>query len=302
VDPPQQTTRRDFLRTVQTGILAAPFVPALASASPSDSENSGEWKIGCFTRPWAEYDYRVALDAIADAGFAHVGLMTAKTKNGLVISLESTIEEVLQVRAEVSQRDLNTPCVYAGNFPLTTIENAIVGLHKLVDYCAVVGSATLLLAGAGNPNLQARYYKAIAESADYAAEQRVAIALKPHGGETSTGMQCRQRIQVVGHKNCRLWYDPGNIYYYSDGKLNPVAEVAALDGMVTGVCVKDYMPPKNVMVTPGDGLVDFPALIERLIRGGFTRGPLLIETLTPGDRPALLKEAKRARRFIEHSV
>ena len=31
------------------------------------------YRIGCYTRPWDKYDYRVALDAIAEAGFKYVG-------------------------------------------------------------------------------------------------------------------------------------------------------------------------------------------------------------------------------------
>ena len=38
------------------------------------------YMIGCYTRPWAQYDYRVALDAIAEAGYKYVGLMTTKAK------------------------------------------------------------------------------------------------------------------------------------------------------------------------------------------------------------------------------
>ncbi len=34
--------------------------------------------IACYTRPWAKYEYRVALDAIAEAGYKYVGLMTTK--------------------------------------------------------------------------------------------------------------------------------------------------------------------------------------------------------------------------------
>jgi sugar phosphate isomerase/epimerase len=46
-------------------------------------------------------------------------------------------------------------------------------------------------------------------------------------------------------------------------------------------------------------MVDFPAVMARLKQGGFTRGPLVVECLTPGDLEHTLAEAKKARQFLE---
>jgi sugar phosphate isomerase/epimerase len=56
------------------------------------------------------------------------------------------------------------------------------------------------------------------------------------------------------------------------------------------------------MVTPGTGQVNFPAVLARLKKGGFATGPLVVETLAPGNLPALLQEAKKARKFLEDLV
>ena len=72
-----------------------------------------------------------------------------------------------------------------------------------------------------------------------------------------------------------------------------------MDGLVVGMCIKDYKNPKNVAVTPGTGLVDFPAVMERLKQGGFTSGPLIVECLEPGDLEHTLAEAKKTRKFLE---
>ena len=118
----------------------------------------------------------------------------------------------------------------------------------------------------------------------------------------ATGRQLRQAIEKVHHKNFTIWYDAGNILFYSDGKVNPVEDVAAVDGLVTGWCIKDYRHPRQVDINPGSGQVDFPAILARLKQGGFAGGPLLIETLTPGTLPQLLAEAKKAHQFIEALV
>ena len=86
-------SRRDFLdKTLKLG-AAGLAVSSAATSIESTLAEAGDprWQIGCYTRPWAKYDYRVALDAIAEAGFKYAGLMTAK--NGLVISADTSIDQ-----------------------------------------------------------------------------------------------------------------------------------------------------------------------------------------------------------------
>ena len=90
-----------------------------------------------------------------------------------------------------------------------------------------------------------------------------------------------------------------NIFYYSDGKLSPIDDAATVDGLVVGMCIKDYKHPKNVDVTPGTGQVDFPAVLARLKKGGFTQGPLMIECLDPGDVKQTITQARKTRFFLE---
>ncbi|RJP32297.1 MAG: sugar phosphate isomerase/epimerase [Candidatus Omnitrophota bacterium] len=291
--------RREFLKqTMNTG-LAVLFSQRAISAS-SEKET---WQIGCFTRPWDRHDYRVALDAIAEAGFKYAGLMTCNSKTRLVISIETTAEDAHQIGAEVKQRGLKVPSVYGGGIPVQQSQQAgIDGLRTLIDHCAVVESQTLMMGGIESREYYESYYKAIAECCDYAESKKVGIILKPHGGLNADGPQCRKSIEKVGHRNFTLWYDPGNIYYYSDGALNPVDDAMTVDGLVSGMCIKDYLAPKNVNVTPGSGLVNFPAVFSRLQDGGFTRGPLVIETLAGGDLQETLAQAKQARQFVESLI
>jgi sugar phosphate isomerase/epimerase len=296
----QQLSRRKFLGgTLKLGAagLGACCIAAPAVTRPG---TGGPWQIGCYTRPWADYDYRVAFDAIVEAGFKYVGLMTTKSKTGLMISVSTTLEEAERVGEEVKKRGLTVPSVYGGDIPVAkSLEVGIKGLRKLIDNCAACGAKNLLMGGTGNEKLYKAYYKTIAECCDYAAEKGVGISIKPHGGLNATGPQCRKTVEMVGHRNFRIWYDPGNILYYSNGELDPVADAATVDGLVVGMCVKDYRHPKNVMVTPGTGQVDFPAVLARLKKGGFRRGPLVIECLGRGDLEQTLTEARKARRFLE---
>jgi len=298
-----QLSRRQFLgRTVKLGTagLAASAAATLPTSAAAGPTNDSPWQIGCYTRPWDQYDYRVALDAIAEAGFKYAGLMTTRSKTRLVISVSTTLEEAQQVGEEVKKRGLMVASVYGGDIPVAkSLDAGIEGLKKLIDNCAACGTRNLLMGGTGNEKLYEAYYKAIAECCDYAAEKCIGISIKPHGGLNATGPRCRKVVEMVGHKNFRIWYDPGNILYYSNGELDPVTDAATVDGLVVGMCVKDYKHPRNVSVTPGTGKVDFSAVFARLKKGGFTRGPLIVECLERGNLKQTLAEAKQARKFLE---
>ncbi len=293
---PDTITRREF---VQAGVLGGLGIVLRPSACLG-AESSG-FKLGCYTRPWDQFDFRVALDGIAEAGFKYAGLMTAKGKSGVVVNVESTPEEVGAIAGEVKKRGLQTLSIYGGDFPVAkSVETGIAGLKKLIEHCGLCGCPNLMLGGTGDEKLFPAYYKVVAECCDYAAERKVGLSIKPHGGKNATGPECRKIIEQVGHKNFRLWYDPGNIFYYSDGKLDPVDDCPAVDGLVVGMSVKDFKPPKEVLVTPGTGLVNFGAVIARLKKGGFRSGPLIVECLNRAEDPTKITvEAKKARQFLQ---
>ena len=287
---PQDRTklsRRHFVAGMVAAASAAVAAPALAS------EPLG-WQIGCYTRPWAAHDYRVAFDGIAAAGFEYVGLMTAKSKNNLVISVTTTPEEAAAVGAEAKRRGLKVISLWGGEFPT----DSTAGLKRLIDNSAACGCPHLMLGGTSG-KLQAAYYKIVADCCDYAMAKGVGLSIKPHGGSNASGAQCRKIIDRLGRKNFRIWYDPGNVFFYSDGKLNPVDDAATVDGVVIGMSVKDFRPPKDVELTPGTGRVDFAKVLSRLKQGGFTRGPLVVECLSPGDVAHLNAEARKAREFLQ---
>ena len=289
----QQITRRHFIEKV---MIATAGVTIISSGAKSP-----RWQIGCYTRPWAEHDFRVAFDGIAEAGFRYVGLMTSKS--GTVITKDTTPEQALNVAEEAKSRGLQIASLYGGNFDVRkSVDEGILGLKRLVDSTSICGCSNLLLAGIADQKLVDNYYKVVSECCDYAASKGVGISVKPHGPLNSTGRECRPLIEKVGHRNFRLWYDPGNIYYYSDGKLNPVDDAAEVDGLVVGMSVKDFLMPKNVDVTPGTGMVDFPAVMKQLRKGGFRRGPLIVECLSKGDLSFINSQARKARLFLEGLV
>jgi sugar phosphate isomerase/epimerase len=293
--------RREFLdRAIQVGaaVLAA---PVLARAN-AEAVTDVRYPIGCYTRPWAKYDYRVAFDDIAAAGFKNVGLMSTNNVARQVLHVKLTDDEAAQIGHEARSRGLEIPSAWSGDFGVArSIEAGMTGLRHLIDVAAIASVKNLLLGGIGNQKLYERYYKVVAECCDYAAQKSVGLTIKPHGGLNGTGRELRKCVELVGRNNFRIWYDAGNIYYYSDGKISPLEDAPSVAGLVSGWCIKDFTdkPTKSVDLTPGTGNVDFAAVFAELKKGGFAGGPLVIETLTPGDRPQLKEQAAKARKLLE---
>jgi sugar phosphate isomerase/epimerase len=295
-------TRRAFLvGTTKLGMagLAASSFPSLFGAEAGSTASKTGWQIGCYTRVFDQFEYPVALDAIAEAGFKYVGLMSTKAKPSILIRTTTPVEEVQAIHEQARKRGLKVLSVY-GEAPATdSLDAGIRGLKQLIDDAAICECPNLMLAGTTDEKLYQLYYKTVRECCDYAAVKGIGISIKPHGGQNATGPQCRKAIDLVGKKNFRLWYDPGNVFYYSDGKLDPVEDAATVDGLVVGMSVKDFLPPKEVLVNIGEGRVNFPKVLARLKQGGFTHGPLIVECLARGTLESVKAEAKKARLFLE---
>ena len=294
-------SRRSFLAATAklgaAGLAASTLGPLFAANTGATRQPA--WQIGCYTRVFDQFDYPVALDAMAEAGFKYVGLMTTNIKQWVMIKTTTPIEEVQAMSDAARKRGLKVLSVY-GDFSVTdSLEAGIRGLKQLIDDSAICSCPNLMLGGTTDEKLYQLYYKTITECCDYAAAKGVGLSIKPHGGQNATGAQCRKAIDLVGKKNFRLWYDPGNAFYYSDGKLDPVTDAATVDDLVVGMSVKDFLPPKEVLVNIGEGKVDFPGVFARLKQGGFTHGPLIVECLARGPLESVKAAATKARGFLE---
>lgn len=285
-------TRRNFVVKVMAATGSLAIIP---------TKKSSPWQLGAYTRPWAQFDYRVAFDSIAEAGFKYLGLMS--DKSGSIITVKTTPDRTALIAEEAKSRGLGILSLHGGNFDARkSVDEGIKGLMSLIDSSAICNCPNLLLLGAEAPELAETYYKVVAECCDYAADKGIMMSVKPHGPLNNTGRECRPLIERIGHKNFKLWYDPGNIYYYSDGRIDPVDDSGEVDGIVCGMSVKDFLMPKNVDVTPGTGMVNFAGVMDRLRKGGFRKGPLIVECLSKGDLAFINSEALKARTFLEKLI
>src|ERR1039457_786803 len=128
-------SRRSFLAaTAKLGAagLAASTVKSLIAADTGAARKPA-WQIGCYTRVFDQFNYPVALDAMAEAGFKYVGLMTTNIKQWVMIKTTTTTEEVQAMNAAARKRGLKVLSVY-GDFSVTdSLEAGIRGLKQLID-------------------------------------------------------------------------------------------------------------------------------------------------------------------------
>src|SRR4029079_8715990 len=120
----------------------------------------------------------------------------------------------------------------------------------------------MLTFGVDKPAQYENFYRLMADAAPQAEKRGLRLVLKPHGGGSGASEEILRCMEKVAHPNFKVWYDAGNIIYYT-GK-DPMAELEPVVQYVTGFCAKDCPGPTGeVMSQFGTGKVDFEAVFTR---------------------------------------
>ena len=252
-------------------------------------------QLGCMNRPWTQFSLDDALAGIAAAGFEYFGFLAQQRK--MPIAADTPPDEVDAVVAQVRRHGLE-PRFVPSSVPMDLPEDEAVGrVKRLVDNAQRAGAPILLEMGARAEHA-AKYIAVMRRAAPYAAQQGVTIALKPHGGLSTTGDDCLRAVQAVHHPAFRLCFDPGNLLHYAGQR--PEAELPKLAPYVVAMCIKDQTGGLRgpVNVTPGDGQVDFPAVFKILADHSFEGKPAIVETLAGATLAEVSHEAKRAYTYL----
>jgi sugar phosphate isomerase/epimerase len=284
--------RRDF---IQQAILGA---AATSNLSSQNALAKGvKWRIGCFNRPWTKWTFDQTLSEIKAAGFKTVGLLT-RTKDEPFIGADATPAylEGLKTRIAASGLIANMGALRSRHdIPL---EDSIREVRKQMDNAKFLSLSYVLSFGADKPEEFAHYAKVMNDAAAYAKDKGVRLAMKPHGGISGASDEILKVINAVNHRNFSIWYDAGNIIYYT-GK-DPVAEIDSIAKHVSGFCAKDCGEMKgDVMIQFGAGRVDFPAVFGKLKSAGFN-GPVMVECCKVGETPGdTSSNARVNREFLQ---
>lgn len=296
--PDFPVSRRTFLAAASAGAATLLARGRAAAAAPAASPT--RWPIGCFNRPWTKWSYDETLDAIKGAGYRTTGLLTP-TKSDPFTGFAATPEYLAALKQKIAARGLTvnmTALRVKNGVPLA---EAIADTRQQIVNAHAVGAEFAITFGVDKPEHYAQYFKVMADAAAFAQERKIKLVIKPHGGGSGASEEIRTALQAVGHANFKVWYDAGNIIYYT-GK-DPVAELASIAEHVTGFCAKDCAAPKgDVMIQFGTGKVDFAGVLKKLKSAGFS-GPIMVECCKIGATPQETMEHARANRlFLEKAL
>jgi len=292
-------TRRHWIAT--TSALAA---TALLPRGLTAASTGPRWPIGCFNRPWTKWSYDDTLDGTKAAGYTLTGLLSP-TKDDVFTSANATPEYLAALKAKIAARGLKVNMTALRVKTALPLAEAIADTRKQIANGHTMGVEFALTFGEDKPERYAHYFKIMSDAAAFAHEHGIKLVMKPHGGGSGSSQEIVTAIKTVGHANFKIWYDAGNIIYYT-GK-DPVAELEPILPHVTGFCAKDCTADvdatgkrkADVMIQFGAGKVDFAAVFKKLKSGGFN-GPIMVECCKIGATAAeTTANAKANREFLE---
>lgn len=259
--------------------------------------------LGSTTRPWHNWSYDQACKSIAHAGYEEVSVYSNAGK--IPVRSDSSEDEIRETFEITKKYDLSATMLLGSPRLDLDLENAIADYKKLVDSASKLGVKWLMNGGTENPALYDKYYEIIRQTALYAEEKGIQLLLKPHGGLGLTGKDLTRAVEVVNSPAFRICYDPGNIIYYTKGNVRPETDVDDVAEFVTFCIIKDCIIKEDgnpdVWILPGEGLVDFPVVLGKLVRARFS-GPLHVECLGGNELDDINERAWKAREWLEKLV
>ena len=268
------------------------------SQTASNNQISGvSWPIGCFNRPWTNWSFDQALQAIKAAGYTLTGLLS-RTREEPFIGIEASADYLAKLKHRIAASGLTANMGALRSQHNIPLAEAIRDVRRQLDHAQILGLQSVMSFGADDPAEFSHYFAVMSDAAAYAAERGIGLVMKPHGGISGSASEILQVIQAVNHPNFSIWYDAGNIIHYT-GK-DPVAEIAPIAPHISGFCAKDCGELRgDVMLQFGVGKVDFPGVFRQLKAGGFT-GPVMVECCKVGATPEeTTANAHANREFLE---
>lgn len=282
--------RREFLQVCGSAALAGVATRAAEKMS---------WPIGCFNRAWTKWSYDEALDGIAQAGYKITGFLTPQGGEAFTSSL-ATPEYLASLKKRIAERGLTANMTTIRFKQEVPLEGNISDLRKQIENAARLELRYMLTFGVDKPEHYENFYRLMADAAAQADKHHIQITMKPHGGGSGASEEILRCIDKVSHPNFKIWYDAGNIIFYT-GK-DPVAELEPIAKYVTGFCAKDCAAPKaEVMTQLGTGKVDFQKVFAVLKKAGFN-GPIMLEGSDPGKSAGEATANARANRLYLEKV
>jgi sugar phosphate isomerase/epimerase len=273
------------------------LVTAATAAMNFTAEGKVNWPVGCFNRPWTKWSFDETLKQIKAAGYKTTGLLS-RTREEQFIGADATPEYLDGLKKRIAASGLKANMGALRSRHSIALEDSTKEVRKQIDNAKFLGLQFVLSFGVDKLEELPHFYKVMSDAAAYADERKIKLVMKPHGGGSGASDEILRAIKEVNHRNFKIWYDAGNIIYYT-GK-DPIEELKPIAQHVTGFCAKDCPTVKGeVMSQFGTGKVDFTGVFKAMKAAGFN-GPIMVEGVKVGATPEeTAANAKANREFLE---
>ena len=237
-------TRREFM-TAASALAVAAWLPA-TKRPQQRTGGGGNGSDRLSHRPFTTFrasqadnpDY--VLDAVKGAGFEYSEMIAAGAGAGETAHRPS--EAIAALKQKLAARGLKTNIA---NFPTAPkgvlLADAIKSAHTLIDNAHALGQKYALNLGIEEEERWVDWCKVLSDAAAFGAERGVKVVVKHHHGLNNTSMDLLAWIKQVNHPNFGVFFDPGNVVYYT-GK-DPVKQLEIIGPHVSGVVAKDCSAP-----------------------------------------------------------
>lgn len=281
--------RRQFIQ--QTTLITA------TAAFGVTAEAKVNWPVGCFNRPWTKWGFDETLKQIKAAGYQTTGLLS-RTRDEQFIAAAVTPEYLAKLKQRIAASGLKANMGALSSRHSIPLEDSIKDVRQQLDNAKFLGLQYVLTFGVDKPEEYEHYYKVMSDAAGYAEQHKLKLVMKPHGGGSGSSDEILRAIKTINHRNFKIWYDAGNIIYYT-GK-DPIEELKPIAQHITGFCAKDCPSVKGeVMSQFGTGKVDFAGVFKALKAAGF-KGPVMVEGVKVGaTSEETMANARANREFLE---
>jgi sugar phosphate isomerase/epimerase len=336
-------TRREFITAASAAAAAAWLPVSSPGAQRSAGSRSATSGIGCHTRPFTTFRAAQAdnpdyiLDAIKSAGFEYADMIAPAMPGGRSGARAGaagdarvpagapgrgappSAEAIAALKGKLTARGLKSNIA---NFPTAPRDmphaDAVAAARRIIDNAHALGQKYALNLGIEDEERWVGWCKVLTEASAFGKERGVKVVVKHHHGLNNTSMDLLAWIKQVNHPNFGVFFDPGNVVYYT-GK-DPVKGLEIIGPHVSGVVAKDCNAPHfmeravgdppfgskvtgagnpEVMIQFGTGKVDFPAFFGKLKSFGFT-GPVMVEgTEVAATLEGTIANARANREFLE---
>jgi sugar phosphate isomerase/epimerase len=242
------------------------------------------------TNSYHTYSFDEALQGIAESGYRGVELSAVPGWTDHV-NLDGGRDEV---RRRLDHYGL-TAVSLSAHSDLTTRDGLAHGI-KAVRWAADYGIPIVNTAIGGHwseDEDESAFMGNIEELATAAEGAGVVVALEIHGDIMASGAKTLPLMEQIGRESIRVNYDTANCEFYGD--VTAADDIPTIAPYVAHVHLKDKVGGARVwdFPAPGEGHVDFGAVLKALADAGFT-GPYSVEIEFKGEPWPPLPEVTRA--------